>query len=152
MSKQYRFDVSQLIEVRHNNVCIMPFPAKDKSPSGMIILPEQAQRPPMEGIVISVGPGKVIDQGPHAGMFVPCQYEPGDHVAYGKYGGNNIVRTDPDGTKREFVIIPDDQIICKFPQYDDEFFANTEEVEADEEGEEDLTGSLPERGRTEYLL
>ena len=43
-------------------------------------------------------------------------------------------------------------IICKFPQYDDEFFANTEEVEADEEGEEDLTGSLPERGRTEYLL
>lgn len=54
--------------------------------AGGIILPDTAKEKPQRGIIIAVGPGKMLDNGKRAEMCV----ELGDEVYYGKYSGTEI--------------------------------------------------------------
>ena len=58
----------------------------DEKSAGGIIIPETAKEKPLEGIVRSVGPGKVTDSGDNA----PMQVQEGDKVLFGKYAGTEI--------------------------------------------------------------
>src|SRR5512145_726231 len=53
---------------------------------GGIIIPDTAKEKPQEGIVVSVGPGKVTD----AGTRVAPEVKAGDKILFGKYSGTEI--------------------------------------------------------------
>jgi chaperonin GroES len=53
---------------------------------GGIYIPDTAKEKPIEGRVISVGPGKVNDQGNR----VPLNVKEGDKILFGRYAGSEI--------------------------------------------------------------
>lgn len=53
---------------------------------GGIFLPEAAKEKPVEGIVLAVGTGKVVE----GGKIHPLSVKEGDRVVFGKYSGTEI--------------------------------------------------------------
>ncbi len=53
---------------------------------GGIYIPDTAKEKPVEGKVMSVGPGKVNDQGNR----VPLNLKEGDKILFGRYAGSEI--------------------------------------------------------------
>ncbi len=51
-----------------------------------IIIPDSAKEKPMEGEVIAVGHGKMLEDG----KIVPLDVKVGDHILFGKYSGSEI--------------------------------------------------------------
>lgn len=68
-----------------DRVVIKPSVAEEKTKGG-IIVPDTAKEKPVWGEVISVGPGRVSDDG----KTIPMQVKAGDRVLYGKYSGTEI--------------------------------------------------------------
>ncbi len=68
-----------------DKVVVEPLEGEDKSAGG-IILPDTAKKKPQEGVVVAVGPGKVLENGSRAEMAVKA----GDKVIYAKYGGTEV--------------------------------------------------------------
>ncbi|MDH7602555.1 MAG: co-chaperone GroES [Armatimonadota bacterium] len=89
-----------MIKPLGDKVVVEPVEEEEKSPGG-IILPDTAKKKPQEGIVVAVGPGKVLDDGSRGEMAV----KPGDRVIYAKYGGTEVT---VDG--KEYVILDQDSI------------------------------------------
>ncbi len=54
--------------------------------AGGIVLPDTAKEKPQRGKVISVGPGRLLDNGKRGELSVDI----GDIVIYGKYSGSDI--------------------------------------------------------------
>ncbi len=69
---------------------------------GGIIIPDTAKEKPQEAEVVSVGPGKLDDNGKR----VPTEVKAGDRVLIGKYSGTDIKLGDD-----EFVIVREDEIL-----------------------------------------
>ena len=53
---------------------------------GGIIIPDTAKEKPVEGEVIAVGNGKVLEDG----KVRPLDVKPGDHILFGKYSGTEV--------------------------------------------------------------
>jgi chaperonin GroES len=70
---------------------------------GGIIIPDTAKEKPMEGEVISVGPGKMREDGGRSPMDVKA----GDRVLFGKYAGTEIKIDD-----EEYVIMREEEILA----------------------------------------
>lgn len=68
-----------------DRILIKPLEAETKTASG-IYLPESAKEKPMQGKVVAVGPGKLLDNGERARPVV----KKGDTVVFGKYSGTEI--------------------------------------------------------------
>ncbi len=58
----------------------------DETTAGGIILPDTAREKPQRGVVVAVGPGKLLDSGNRGEMSVSIS----DEVFYGKYSGTEI--------------------------------------------------------------
>jgi chaperonin GroES len=58
----------------------------DEKTAGGIVLPDSAKERPQEGTVVSVGTGRVLDNGQKVEIGVKA----GDVVIYSKYGGTEI--------------------------------------------------------------
>ncbi len=58
--------------------------------AGGIVLPETAKEKPQEGLVLAVGPGRVLDNGERAPMDVKAN----DRVLFSKYAGTELKRGD----------------------------------------------------------
>ena len=84
-----------------DRVVVMPHEAEEVTAGG-IVLPEAAKEKPMMGKVISVGPGKTMDDGKRAKMSV----KKNDVVLYGKYGGSEV---EIDG--KEYKILRESEIL-----------------------------------------
>ena len=69
----------------HDRVLIRRLDEEEKSVGG-IIIPDTAKEKPMEGDVVSVGPGTRDDQG----KLVPLDVKPGDRIVFGKWSGNEL--------------------------------------------------------------
>jgi len=89
-----------MIKPLGDKVVVEPLEEEDTSPGG-IILPDTAKKKPQEGIVVAVGPGKVLEDGSRGEMAV----KKGDRVIYAKYGGTEVT---VDG--KEYVILDQDSI------------------------------------------
>ena len=89
-----------MIKPLADKVVVEPLESEDKSPGG-IILPDTAKKKPQGGMVIAVGPGKVLDDGTRGEMAV----KKGDKVLFAKYGGTEVTI---DG--KELVILDQDSI------------------------------------------
>ncbi len=70
---------------------------------GGIIIPDSAKEKPQQGKVISVGNGKVKDDGKRVALDVKS----GDTILYGKYSGQEIKL---DG--EEFLIMREDEVLA----------------------------------------
>jgi chaperonin GroES len=70
---------------------------------GGIIIPDTAKEKPMEGEVISVGPGKIMEDGKRS----PMDLKAGDRVLFGKYAGTEIKINDV-----EYVIMREEEILA----------------------------------------
>ena len=68
-----------------DRVVIKPKPKDDMTSSG-IVLPDTASDKPQEGSVLSVGPGRVLENGKRVDMDV----KPGDSVLFAKYAGTEV--------------------------------------------------------------
>jgi chaperonin GroES len=68
-----------------------PSPRDEQTRSG-IVLPDTASEKPQEGTVLSVGPGRRLDNG----QQVPMEVQPGDTVLFARYGGTEVKLDDQD--------------------------------------------------------
>jgi chaperonin GroES len=68
-----------------DRVLVKPMEPETKTASG-IYLPESAKEKPMQGKVVAVGPGKLLDNGERVTPAV----KKGDTVVFGKYAGTEI--------------------------------------------------------------
>jgi chaperonin GroES len=59
---------------------------EEEKTKGGIIIPDTAKEKPMEGKVIAVGKGKVLDDG----KIHPLDVKAGDRVLFGKYAGTEV--------------------------------------------------------------
>ena len=69
---------------------------------GGIIIPDSAKDKPQEGEVISVGKGKVNDEG----KVFPLAVKEGDRILFGKYAGTEIKLDGED-----FVIMREEEVL-----------------------------------------
>lgn len=75
---------------------------EDEKTKGGIIIPDTAKGKPIQGTVVSVGNGKMNDNG----SIIPMTVKQGDQVLFGKYSGTEIKF---DG--EEHLILREDDIL-----------------------------------------
>lgn len=68
-----------------DRVLVKPLEAESKTASG-IIIPDNSQEKPAEGLVIAVGQGKTTE----SGKLLKPDLKEGDRVIYSKYSGSEI--------------------------------------------------------------
>lgn len=59
---------------------------EEQTTAGGIVLPDNAKEKPIQGKVVSVGDGKLLDNGERAALVVKA----GDTVLFGKYAGTEV--------------------------------------------------------------
>lgn len=69
----------------HDRVIVKRVEEEGKTKGG-IIIPDTAKEKPMEGKVIAVGKGKVLEDG----KVHPLDLKVGDRILFGKYSGTEI--------------------------------------------------------------
>jgi chaperonin GroES len=87
------------------NVVIKRLPA-DEVTAGGIVLPDAAQEKPRQGRVLSIGDGRLLDNGSR----VRHQVSEGDRVLFGGYAGAEVVVNG-----EEFLIMSEDEIMAVVP-------------------------------------
>jgi chaperonin GroES len=76
---------------------------EEEKTKGGIIIPDTAKEKPVEGKVVAVGGGKVLENGKR----VPLEVKKGDRVLFGKYAGTEV---KIDG--EEHIIMREDDIVA----------------------------------------
>jgi chaperonin GroES len=75
---------------------------EDKTSAGGIVIPDSATEKPIEGKVIAVGNGKILDSGEVRALDV----KKGDKILFGKYSGTEV---KVDG--EEYLVMREDDIM-----------------------------------------
>ena len=86
----------------HDRVIVKRVKEEEKTKGG-IIIPDTAKEKPMEGEVVAVGNGKVLESGER----FPLDVKKGERILFGKYAGTDI---KIDG--EEHLILREDDIIA----------------------------------------
>ena len=68
-----------------DRIILKRIPEEQKT-KGAIIIPDTAKEKPLEGLVVAVGNGKVLEDG----RMRPLDIKPGDRVLFIKYAGNEV--------------------------------------------------------------
>ncbi|MFO0722221.1 MAG: co-chaperone GroES [Myxococcota bacterium] len=85
----------------HDRLLVKRQEAETKSKGG-IIIPDSAKEKPIEGVVVAVGNGKVLDDGKTKALEVKV----GDKILFGKYSGTEIKIEN-----EEHVILREDEVL-----------------------------------------
>jgi chaperonin GroES len=85
----------------HDRILVKRVEEEEKTKGG-IIIPDTAKEKPVEGRVVSVGNGKIGDDGNR----IPLQVKQDDRVLFGKYAG-----TDVKIEGEEYLIMREDDIL-----------------------------------------
>jgi len=86
----------------HDRVIVKRVEEEEKTKGG-IIIPDTAKEKPIEGKVVAVGGGKILENGKKQ----PLEVKKGDRILFGKYAGNEI---QVEG--KEHLIMREDDIIA----------------------------------------
>jgi len=86
----------------HDRLMVRRIEEKEMAKGG-IIIPDTAKEKPMEGEVLAVGNGKVLENGTKLALDV----KPGDRILFGKYSGTEI---EIDG--EEVLIVREDEVLA----------------------------------------
>jgi len=87
----------------HDRVVIRRMEEERKSAGG-IVLPDSATEKPIQGEVLAVGPGKVLDNGEVRHL----QVKVGDRVLFGKYSGTEVKLSLGD---KEVLVMREDDLM-----------------------------------------
>ena len=69
----------------HDRVVVRRLEEEKMSPGG-IVIPDSATEKPIQGEVIAIGNGKILDSGEVRGLDVKA----GDRILFGKYSGTEV--------------------------------------------------------------
>lgn len=86
----------------HDRVIVKRLEEEEKTKGG-IIIPDTAKEKPIEGEIVAVGSGKILENGKKQ----PLEVKKGDRVLFGKYAGSDI---QIEG--EEHLIMKEDDIIA----------------------------------------
>jgi chaperonin GroES len=86
----------------HDRVVVRRIDAESKTAGG-IIIPDTAKEKPMEAEVVSVGKGKINEEG----KITPLDVKKGDRILIGKYAGQEIKIEDV-----EHLIMREDEVLA----------------------------------------
>ena len=86
----------------NDKIVVKRLEAEEKTPGG-IVLPDTAKEKPRQGKVLSVGEGKLLDNGKRAAF----QVKEGDRVLFTSYAGNEVTH---DG--EEYLIMTEEDILA----------------------------------------
>ena len=86
----------------NDKILVKRLEAEDKTAGG-ILLPDTAKEKPRQGKVLSLGDGKLLDNGKRASF----QVKEGDRVLFSSYAGNEVL-VDGD----EYLIMSEDDILA----------------------------------------
>ncbi len=86
----------------HDRIIVKRIQEEEKTKGG-IFIPDSAKEKPVEGEVLAVGNGKVLDDG----TVRKLEIKVGDRVLFGKYSGTEVKL---DGEER--LIMREDDILC----------------------------------------
>src|ERR1043166_869749 len=85
----------------HDRILVRRVEESDTSRGG-IIIPDSAKDKPQEGEVISVGKGKISEEG----KVRPLDVKEGDRILFGKYAGTEIKLDNED-----FIIMREEEVL-----------------------------------------
>ena len=85
----------------HDRVVVTRY-EEDRTTPGGIVIPDTAAEKPIQGKVVAVGNGKLLDNGEVRALGV----KEGDRVLFGKYSGTEV---KIDGT--EYLVLREDDIM-----------------------------------------
>jgi chaperonin GroES len=93
----------QIMNIRplHDRVIVKRI-EEDKTSAGGIVLPDSAAEKPIQGEVIAVGNGKILENGEVRALAV----KKGDKVLFGKYSGTEV-KIEGD----ELLVLKEDDIV-----------------------------------------
>jgi chaperonin GroES len=86
----------------NDKIVVKRLEAEDKTAGG-IVLPDSAKEKPKQGKVLSLGDGKLLDNGKRAGF----QVKEGDRVLFTSYAGSEV---SLDG--EEYLIMTEDDVLA----------------------------------------
>lgn len=86
-----------------DRVVIRPADEELKTKGGIILPDTASKEKPQEGLVVAVGPGKLLDDGKRSAMEVKVD----DKVIYSKYSGTDIKIDD-----NEYLIVSERDILA----------------------------------------
>jgi chaperonin GroES len=86
----------------HDRVLVQPLEENRTSPGG-IVIPDSAAEKPVQGKIVAVGKGKVLE----SGQVRPCDVKVGDKVLFAKFGGTEVKL---DG--RELVVMREEDVMA----------------------------------------
>jgi len=86
----------------HDRIIVKRVQEEEKTKGG-IIIPDTAKEKPIEGEIIAVGNGKIMDDGKVRKLEVKA----GDRILFGKYSGTEVKL---DGEER--LILREDDVLC----------------------------------------
>lgn len=77
--------------------------ASEETTAGGIVLPDSAKDAPARGVVVSVGPGRMLEDGSRS----PLQVKAGDRVIFSSYAGEAFKVSDD-----ELLLMREDDILA----------------------------------------
>lgn len=83
-------------------IIVHPLPQEEVTKGG-IIIPDTVKEKPMQGEVVAVGSGKMLEDG----KIIPLEVKVGDKVLYGKYSGTEV---KVEG--EEYLIVKESEILA----------------------------------------
>lgn len=101
--------MSTVLQPLSDRVLVKQDEASDTTRGGLII-PDQAKQKPKEGVVVSVGPGKVLENG----HIIPMTVGEGDRVVFASYAGQEV---ELDG--EAFLLLTQDEILARVKRKED---------------------------------
>jgi chaperonin GroES len=75
----------------HDRVLVKRVQEETKTAGG-IIIPDSAKEKPVEGVVVAVGPGKVLENGTKLSLTVKA----GNRILFSKYAGTEVKISNED--------------------------------------------------------
>ena len=96
--------MSLKIRPLHDRVIVKRLDEERTSPGG-IVIPDSAAEKPVQGKVLAVGKGKILEDG----SVRPLDVKVGDRVLFGKYGGTEV---KIDG--EDLVVLREEDIVGVF--------------------------------------
>ena len=86
----------------HDRLLVRRIEEKETAKGG-IIIPDTAKEKPMEGKVLAVGTGKILENG----TKLPMDVKVGDRILFGKYSGTEIKIDD-----EEVLVVREDEVLA----------------------------------------
>lgn len=87
-----------------DRVIVKPVTREEKTKGGIYLPDTASKEKPMEGTVIAVGPGRLMDDGSRT----PVDVKAGDRIVFAKYAGTEFKTEDDE----EYLIISEKDIMA----------------------------------------